>query len=80
MKKRPNAPTMVPMSTQVGVKRSHELGRKSLARLVTMITKRSNHMPTFTKSDSTNMMGMLVRIFLNQKSCGVITLQLTMIQ
>ena len=37
-------------------------------------------MPTFTKSDSTNMIGMLVRILLNQKSCGVITLQLTMIQ
>ena len=71
---------MVPMSTHVGVKKSQLVGRKSFARLVTMITKRSNHMPMFTTRLSANMMGMLVRIFLNQNSCGVITLQLTMIQ
>ena len=71
---------MVPMSTHVGVNMSHELGKKSLARLDTMITKRSNHMPTLTTIESTNMIGMLVRSFLNQKSCGVMTLQLTMIK
>ena len=78
--KRPNAPNMVPMSTQVGTNRSQLEGKKSLARLVTMITKRSNHMPTLTKRLRMNISGMLVRTFLNQKSCGVMTLQLTMIQ
>ena len=56
------------MSTQVGVNTSHEEGRKSLARLVTMITKRSNHMPTFTRRLSANMIGIDVLIFLNQNS------------
>ena len=45
-----------------------------------MITKRSNHMPTFTTMLTMNISGMLVRIFLNQKSCGVSTLQVTMMQ
>ena len=45
-----------------------------------MITKRSNHMPMFTKIETTNMIGMLVRSFLNQKNCGEITLQLIIIQ
>ena len=45
-----------------------------------MMTKRSNHMPMFTKIEMTNMTGMLVRSFLNQKSCGEITLQLTIVQ
>ena len=37
-------------------------------------------MPTLTTSDITNITGMLVRIFLNQNTCGEMTLQLTMIQ
>ncbi len=45
-----------------------------------MMTKRSNHMPMLTKIESTNVHGTLVRIFRNQKSCGVMTLQLIMIQ
>ncbi len=40
-----------------------------------MMTKRSNHIPMFTKIDSTNMNGMLVRSFFDQKNCGEITLQ-----
>jgi hypothetical protein len=76
-RKRPKLPKKVPMSTQVGVNTSQEEGRKSFARLVTMITNRSNHMPTFTSRLSTNMIGIDVLIALNQKSCGVMTLQLT---
>ena len=45
-----------------------------------MITKRSNHMPMLTKIEITNMNGTLVRSFLNQKNCGEITLQVTMVQ
>ena len=45
-----------------------------------MITKRSNHMPMFTKIDSTNMNGTLVRSFLNQKNCGETTLQEIIVQ
>ena len=45
-----------------------------------MITNRSNHMPMLTRIETTNIAGMLVRIFLNQKSCGTSTLQVTMIQ
>ena len=45
-----------------------------------MITNRSNHMPMLMKIDTTNRIGMLVRAFLNQKICGLITLQVTMIQ
>ena len=45
-----------------------------------MITNRSNHMPMLMMIDTVNRIGMLVRAFLNQKICGLITLQLTMIQ
>ena len=45
-----------------------------------MITKRSNHMPMLTKIEITNSTGMLVRTFLNQKSCGESTLQVTIVQ
>ena len=40
-----------------------------------MMTKRSNHIPMLTKSETTNITGMLVPHLLNQKSCGTITLQ-----
>ena len=53
---------------------------KSWASEVITITKRSNHMPTFTRRLATNMIGMLRRAFLNQKIWGVTTLQVTMIQ
>ena len=45
-----------------------------------MMTKRSNHMPMLTKIDSTNNAARDERTFLNQKSCGRITLQVTMVQ
>ena len=45
-----------------------------------MITNRSNHMPILMMIDRTNRMGMLVRAFLNQKTCGLTTLHVIMIQ
>ena len=45
-----------------------------------MITNRSNHMPMLMTIDSANRIGMLVRAFLNQKTCGLITLQVIMVQ
>ena len=45
-----------------------------------MMTKRSNHMPMFTKMDMMNMIGMLVRMRLNQNNWGTSTLQETMLQ
>ena len=44
------------------------------------MTKRSNHMPMFTKIDTMKSTAMLLRSFLNQNSCGEITLHDTMIQ
>ena len=45
-----------------------------------MITNRSNHMPMLMTIDSTNRIGMLVRALLDQKICGLITLQVIIIQ
>jgi hypothetical protein len=45
-----------------------------------MITKRSNHMPTLTKIERIQTSAVFSRTFLNQKNCGVITLQEIMIQ
>src|SRR5439155_930197 len=45
----------------------------------TMITKRSNHIPTLTKMEMTNSPVMLVRIFLNHSSCGRNALQIIIV-
>ena len=45
-----------------------------------MMTKRSNHMPTFTKIERTHTIVVFSRTALNQKNCGVITLHEIMIQ
>ncbi len=42
---------------------------------MTMMTNRSNHMPTLTRIERMKTTSMLVRIFLNQKNCGTSTLQ-----
>jgi hypothetical protein len=55
-------------------------GRKSWCSEVTMITKRSNHIPMLTKIEITNSATTLSRSFLNQKSCGTSTLQLIIVQ
>jgi hypothetical protein len=47
---------------------SHEDGRKSRWRLVTMMMNRSSHMPTLTSSDRTKSSGMLSRTPRNQNS------------
>src|SRR6266704_595459 len=44
-----------------------------------MITKRSNHMPMFTKIEITNSARMLVRIGLNHRSCGKKALQMIIV-
>src|ERR1019366_464449 len=63
------------MSMIVGVNMPHDDGMKSRCSDVTMMTKRSNHMPMLIMMETTNMTAMFVRIFLNQKSCGMKTLQ-----
>jgi len=44
----PQLPMKIMMSTAVGWNMFHSPGRKARCRLVTMITNRSNHMPTVT--------------------------------
>src|SRR6476646_9134500 len=63
------------MSMMVGLKLPHDEGKKSRCSEVTMMTKRSNHMPMLMKMLITNITGMLVRSFFDQKSWGEITLQ-----
>ena len=55
-------------------------GRKSRCSDVTMMTKRSNHMPTLTSIEMTNTTGSVRRTLRNQNNCGTPTLQATMIQ
>ena len=45
-----------------------------------MMTKRSNHIPMLIRIETTNITGMLVRNFLNQKTCGLRTLQEIIVQ
>jgi hypothetical protein len=78
--KKPIVPEKMLQSTQVGRYMAHDDGRKSRCSEVTMMTKRSNHMPTLTKIEITQTRAVFSRIFLNQKSCGEITLQVIMIQ
>ncbi len=66
VKKTPIVPVKVPTSMMVGRKSPHAEGRKSRFKDYTMITKRSNHIPMFTRIDTTNMTGMLVRIRFDQ--------------
>src|ERR671911_302760 len=49
-------------------------GMKSRLSEVTMITKRSSHMPTFTKSDMMNRSAVLVRTLLNHSAWIITTL------
>ena len=64
----------------VGEKLPQLEGRKSRVSEVTAITKRSNHMPMFTKIDTTKSTAGLRRNFRIQNSWGLITLHETMIQ
>lgn len=80
VKNKPKLPTSIPMSTHVGWKYDQLDGRKSRDSEVIVITKRSNHIPMFTKMQIMTMNHGVVRHHLNQKNCGINTLQLTMIQ
>ena len=80
VKKRPKLPKNIKPSQMVGVKYPQLAGRKSRLNEVMVITKRSNHMPMFTKIDTIHMTHTLVRSFLNQKICGEMTLQETIVQ
>src|ERR1035437_3873245 len=71
----PMVPRYVAQSQRVDSKTRHEEGRLSCARLATMITKRSSHMPTSTISDQTKSTTVLLRTFLNHRALGAITLQ-----
>ena len=55
-------------------------GRKSRCRLVTTMTNRSNHMPTFTRITTGYISNADRRIFLNHSNWGTSTLQVTMVQ
>jgi hypothetical protein len=65
---RPIVPASMPKSHRVGAYMSHDEGRKSRCRLVTMMMNRSSHIPTFTRRESRNSRGMLSRTLRNQNS------------
>src|SRR5260370_38486301 len=72
---------MMPQSAYLGcyvafAKRSNG----SPARDSTMITKRSNHIPTFTKIEITNSAVILVRTFLRHNNSGRNALQMNIVQ
>ena len=54
-------------------------GRKSRDSVIVM-TNRSNHMPMFTKIEAMKSTVVFVRSFFDQKSCGVMTLQVIIVQ
>src|SRR4051812_43080344 len=78
--KMPNDPTKIMMSTTVGKNMCHSPGRNARCSEVTMMTNRSNHIPMVTRKLITKTTNGLVRIFLNQKTCGESTLQLIIVQ
>ena len=80
VKKSPKEPSRMATSTRLGVYIVQELGRKSRCRLETTMTKRSNHIPTFTRIETVSSTGMLRRRRRTQSSWGMATLQATMIQ
>ena len=80
VKNNPKLPISIKMSIQVGWKYAQLEGTKSRQREVIVITNRSNHIPMFTKTQMITMNQGVVRHHLIQNTCGIKTLQLTMIQ
>ena len=80
VEKSPKLPMSIIKSTGVGEKYAQLDGRKSRLSELTVITNRSNHMPMLTKIVTIHIAQGVQRIYLNQKTCGLITLQLTIIQ
>jgi hypothetical protein len=64
----PIVPANMLKSQRVGAYMAQDEGRKSRCRLVTMMMKRSSHMPTLTSSDRMKSSGMLSRTLRNQNS------------
>src|SRR2546430_343702 len=81
MKNQPKLPAMMPQSAQVGLYVAlANRSNGSPASDSTMITNRSNHIPTFTKIEMTNSARMLVRMFLRHRSNGRNALQMIIVQ
>src|SRR6266850_1786234 len=81
MKNQPKLPAMMPQSAHVGLYVAlANRSNGSPASDSTMITKRSNHIPTFTKIEITNRAWMLVRMFLRHNSRGRNALQMIIVQ
>ncbi len=66
------------LSTQVGEYMPQLPGRKSFAIEVTMMTKRSNHMPALTNMQTAKTTYRFCRHQRNQNTCGEMTLQVIM--
>jgi hypothetical protein len=71
----PLVPMKVDQSQNVGAYMPHDEGRKSRCRLVTMMMRRSSHMPTLTTSDNTKSTTTLSRTRFSQRIWGATTLQ-----
>src|SRR3989449_1712082 len=81
MKNQPKLPAMMPQSAHVGLSVSFaNRSNGSPASDTTMITKRSNHIPMFTKIEMTNRPVMLVWTFFDQSSHGSSPLQMFIVQ
>src|SRR5213079_3160812 len=81
VKNQPKLPAMMPQSAHVGLYVAlANRSNGSPASDTTMITKRSNHIPMFTKIEMTNRPVMLVWTFFDQSSHGSSPLQMFIVQ
>src|SRR6185436_9153716 len=80
VKKRPNEPIRMATSMTVGRYIPQLDGRKSRCSEVTMITKRSNHMPTLTSRETAKSTGTEVRSRFDHRSWGTKRLQVIIVQ
>ena len=80
VKNKPKVPKKMPISILVGEYITQPEGKYSLCNEVTIITKRSNHIPTFTTTDNMKINQGVVLAHLNQNTCGAIKLQDIMLQ
>jgi len=80
VKNKPNEKIKSLISNRVGWNMAQLEGRKSRCSDVAIITNRSNHIPIFTITHRTNVHAILLRIVFDQKSWGVMTLQVIITQ
>src|SRR5438552_3168759 len=69
-KKKASDPRYVRMSQIVGRKNPNEEGKKSSLKLLAMIMKRSNHIPTSTTTETNNKTVGLRRSVRHHSNCG----------